>query len=96
MKAGCHLCEDAEAELDRLQARYPHVLERIDINACADLTRRYGERIPVMVVHGREYAAPLHRTIIETALKEAAAHQSDSRSGLRASTSNGPSSPGVK
>ena len=77
MKAGCHLCEEAEAELDTLQSRYPHRLERVDINTDAELMARYGEQIPVLGVGGREYAAPLSRQAIEHALGEAAAAQID-------------------
>ena len=30
-KPGCHLCEEAEAELKRLERRYPHTLTLVDI-----------------------------------------------------------------
>jgi hypothetical protein len=70
---GCHLCDEAEAELNRLQPRYAHTLERIDIDTDAELMRRYGEQIPVLVMREREYAAPLTREVIEHALAEAAA-----------------------
>jgi hypothetical protein len=68
LKPGCHLCDEAERELESLQARYPHTLERVDISDQASLMQRYGEQIPVLVVHGREYVAPLRRTDIERAL----------------------------
>ena len=71
MKAGCHLCEEAEAELSRLAQRYPHRLERVDVEADAELLARYGERIPVLVVGGREYSAPLNGRAIEAALRDA-------------------------
>jgi hypothetical protein len=74
MRAGCHLCDDAEATLEGLRPRYPHTLERVDINADAELLPRYGEQIPVLVIDGREYAAPLSPEVIERALKEAAKH----------------------
>jgi hypothetical protein len=35
--------------------------------------RRYGERIPVVEVGGREYAAPLSLAVLERALREAGA-----------------------
>jgi len=73
-KAGCHLCEDALGELNRLQARQPHELELVDISDDPDLVQRYGERIPVLEVAGREYAAPLPRAVLERALREAAEH----------------------
>jgi Glutaredoxin-like domain (DUF836) len=70
-RPGCHLCEQAEADLTRLRARQPHTLELIDITADAELVQRYGERIPVLVVHGREYAAPLSSASLERALADA-------------------------
>ena len=73
MKPGCHLCEQAESELGRLQGRYPHRLEVVDITAEAELQRRYGETIPVLVIGGREYAAPLSAATIERALQDATA-----------------------
>lgn len=69
MKPGCHLCEEAERELESLRPRYPHTLERVDISRKATLMERYGEQIPVLVVGGREYVAPLSRTVIEHALE---------------------------
>jgi hypothetical protein len=71
VKSGCHLCEDAIRELRRLQSRYPHELELVDIHDDADLMARYGERIPVLHVGGREYAAPLLRSTLERALQRA-------------------------
>ena len=70
-KPGCHLCERAEADLARLQRRYPHALKLIDITADADLARRYGELIPVLEVAGRTYSAPLPAATLERALSEA-------------------------
>ena len=75
MKADCHLCEATLAELERLKARHPHTLQLVDITTHANLMREYGERIPVLKVGGREYAAPLVRADLERALREAAAEQ---------------------
>jgi hypothetical protein len=75
MQQGCHLCEDVVAHLARLRPGLPHELEQVDISADADLLRRYGERIPVLEVVGREYAAPLPSTVLERALREAARHR---------------------
>jgi glutaredoxin len=71
MKPGCHLCEEAEATLESLRPRYAHTLERIDISSDAELRRRYGEIIPVLVLGGVEYAAPLSRASIEQAFYQA-------------------------
>ena len=74
MKAECHLCEAARADLARLAARLPHTLELVDITTDAELMRRYGERIPVVCVGGREYDAPLAPALLERALVQAS-HQ---------------------
>ncbi len=73
VKPGCHLCEDAEAEIAAIGAMYPHTLESIDISTDDDLTRRYWDQIPVLVIDQREYPAPLNRAVIERALNDAAA-----------------------
>jgi Glutaredoxin-like domain (DUF836) len=70
---GCHLCEDAEAEVEAMRSQYPHTLERIDINTDIELTRRYWDQIPVLVVGEREYPAPLDSKVIERALRDATA-----------------------
>ena len=70
-KPGCHLCEQAEGEMARLQRRYPHTLQLIDITTDADLLVRFGERIPVVVIADREYAAPLRAAELEHALASA-------------------------
>jgi glutaredoxin len=53
-KAGCHLCEEARAEVEAVRARHPFDLREVDITADPVLYARYGERIPVVVVAGRE------------------------------------------
>lgn len=53
-RPGCHLCDDARAELERLRADEPFTLEEVDIEGDPDLHRRYLERIPVITVDGEE------------------------------------------
>ena len=72
-KPDCHLCVDTVRELERLRARYPHDLEIVDITSTSELQQQYGERIPVLVLGGREYSAPLGRGTLELALREAQA-----------------------
>lgn len=72
MKADCHLCEATLAELERLQARHPHTLALVDITTHAELMRQYGERIPVLKIGSREYAAPLGPALLERALRQGA------------------------
>jgi hypothetical protein len=45
----------------------------IDISASPELQRAYGERVPVLTIAGREYAAPLAYAEIERALTQATA-----------------------
>jgi hypothetical protein len=53
-KPGCHLCEHARAEVERIRAEHPFDLEQVDITLDAALNRRYGERIPVVALDGEE------------------------------------------
>ena len=53
-KAGCHLCEEAKAEIDAARARHEFDLEEIDVSLDPTLHARYGERIPVVAVDGEE------------------------------------------
>jgi len=73
MKPDCHLCEATRADLERLGTRHPHTLELVDITTHPHLMREYGERIPVLKVGAREYAAPLEPADLERALQQAAA-----------------------
>lgn len=49
-RAGCHLCEDAEA----LLARHGLRPELVDIDADPALRARYNTCVPVVVIDGRE------------------------------------------
>ncbi len=49
-RPGCHLCDDAQAVLDRVGEPY----DVVDIESDDDLLRRYLERIPVVAVDGEE------------------------------------------
>jgi hypothetical protein len=53
-KAGCHLCEEARAEIQSVRERRPFELTEVDVALDPVLHARYGERIPVVVVDGRE------------------------------------------
>jgi glutaredoxin len=49
-RAGCHLCDDARAALERVG----HPFEEVDIEADDELLARYLERIPVVALDGAE------------------------------------------
>ncbi len=53
-KPGCHLCDDALAVLERIQADAPFDLRTVDIEDDDALMRAYLERIPVVVLDGEE------------------------------------------
>jgi glutaredoxin len=53
-RAGCHLCDDARAALERVRAAHPFALDEIDIEADDALLARYLERIPVIALDGVE------------------------------------------
>jgi glutaredoxin len=53
-RAGCHLCETAEAVLRAERAASPFLLEVVDVDADPELVRRYGVRVPVVAVDGVE------------------------------------------
>jgi glutaredoxin len=53
-KAGCHLCEDALAVLQRLRAEIPFEIRARDIEQDEALLRAYFERIPVIALDGVE------------------------------------------
>ena len=51
-RAGCHLCEDALALIERVRARVPFELEQRDIESDDEWFKRYLERIPVVEIDG--------------------------------------------
>jgi len=53
-RSGCHLCDDAWKMLETCASRYSFDVAVVDIDADAELTRLHGERVPVIVVNGKE------------------------------------------
>ena len=51
-RTGCHLCEVAEAALDRIVAGD---WTRIDVESSIELERDYGDRVPVVLLDGAEH-----------------------------------------
>ena len=49
---GCHLCEEAEAVLDRI---VPGQWTRVDVDSDVGLERDYGDRVPVVLLDGVEH-----------------------------------------
>jgi hypothetical protein len=53
-KPGCHLCDDARMEIERVRAEHPFELQQVDITLDPALNRLYGERVPVLALDGEE------------------------------------------
>ena len=54
-KPGCHLCDDARAVLARVAAELGVPWDEADVTADDDLHAEYGDRIPVVLLDGREH-----------------------------------------
>ena len=54
--AGCHLCDDARAELVTLAEELGFELEEVEIDGVPELEERYRERVPVVELDGVEVA----------------------------------------
>ena len=57
-RPGCHLCEEAKAEIARANCSDLFTLEEINIDADPDLIRRFGYDIPVVTINGGNRVAP--------------------------------------
>jgi glutaredoxin len=51
-RPGCHLCDEARAEIRAMRRALPFDLREVDIETEERLTRAYLERIPVVEVDG--------------------------------------------
>ncbi len=74
-KKDCHLCEIAKEVIDRVIRKFPAELTLTDIEGSSELMQRYGEKIPVLLIEGKEsFVYKVHeitlRHKMERALKE--------------------------
>ncbi len=53
-RPGCHLCEDALANIERVGERVHFTLTQLDIERDDVLLLRFLERIPVVTIDGEE------------------------------------------
>ncbi|HEV3260459.1 MAG TPA: glutaredoxin family protein [Gemmataceae bacterium] len=53
-RPGCHLCELAWDRLRKEQARYRFRVSLVNVDADTALAARYGERVPVVTVNGKQ------------------------------------------
>ena len=68
-RPGCHLCDDARADLEALRDELGFVVAEVDIEADDALHARYLERIPVVAVGAEEVSDfAVDRAALESAL----------------------------
>ena len=54
-RPGCHLCEVAFEILTSLQGELDFDLEKLSIDGDVELEKKYGERIPVVLIDGEHH-----------------------------------------
>ena len=54
-RAGCHLCETAEAEVERVCAEQGSDWARVDVDTDPELVRLFHAMVPVVFVDGRQH-----------------------------------------
>lgn len=54
-RAGCHLCEQAEVALRRLAGELGFGYDELDVDADPGRRAEYSDRVPVILVDGREH-----------------------------------------
>ena len=55
-RSGCHLCEVAAETLARVAAEHGVAVATVDVDADPDLQAEYGDRVPVVLLDGREHS----------------------------------------
>ena len=55
-RADCSLCAKAEAEVARICAELGHTWAAVDIDTDPELRAEYGDRVPVVLLDGREHS----------------------------------------
>jgi glutaredoxin len=55
-RAGCHLCVPAAETLARIGEEAGLVPEEVDVDADPELQAEYGDRVPVVLLDGREHS----------------------------------------
>ena len=55
-RAGCHLCEVAAETLTRIATEAGLVPREVDVDTDPELQSEYGDRVPVVLLDGREHS----------------------------------------
>jgi VanZ family protein len=53
-RGACHLCEEAEQVMGPILEEMGLTLRKIDVDQDAELARRYGHEVPVVLINGRK------------------------------------------
>jgi len=53
-RVGCHLCDDGRAVVERVAQATGSGWVEVDVDADAELLRRYSDKVPVVLVDGTE------------------------------------------
>jgi hypothetical protein len=54
-RSGCHLCDAARSDLSRICAELEVPWSELDVDTDRELRAEYGDRLPVIMVDGREH-----------------------------------------
>jgi glutaredoxin len=54
-RSGCHLCDDASALLQAMRAELGFGYDELDVDADRDRRNEYSDRVPVVLVDGKEH-----------------------------------------
>ena len=54
-RPGCHLCEVAKEAIERISANTGVGWVELDVTATPEMEREYGDRVPVILLDGREH-----------------------------------------
>lgn len=78
-RARCHLCEEMWEDLQPFMHDYGLKVGEIDVDTDPALRRVYGDRVPVLVIAGREICAGrLDSGRLGAMLRESMTHQNNS------------------
>jgi hypothetical protein len=55
-RVGCHLCATAWETLTRIGAEVGEVPREVDVDSDLELQAEYGDRVPVVLLDGREHS----------------------------------------
>jgi glutaredoxin len=54
-RMGCHLCDEASAQLSALRGELGFGYDELDVDADRDRRNEYSDRVPVILVDGKEH-----------------------------------------